>query len=151
MSASLDELRAIVELEGILNDCTGTRDAVARCCIAFRETGRFEEPISFWKIGSLLGIDAKTAWIHWNKFKKFGLEDGHSGRPTLLSDAQMHAVVAFALAEFHAQRPPSCHRLLWFVRSEFHLDILPDTLRTMLRRDPRLKAIIGQPMEILST
>jgi hypothetical protein len=64
MSASVDELRAIVELEGILNDCTGTRDAVARCCVAFRESGRFEGPISFCKIGSLLGVDAKTAWCH---------------------------------------------------------------------------------------
>jgi hypothetical protein len=64
MSASIDELRAILELEGILNDCTGTRDAVVRCCVDFRESGRFEGPISFCKIGSLLGVDPKTAWCH---------------------------------------------------------------------------------------
>jgi hypothetical protein len=148
ISASIDELRPIVELEGILNDCTGTRDAVARCCVAFREADRFEAPISFCKIGPLLGIDAKTAWGYWNKFKQFGLSDGESGRPRLLCAAQMDAVVDFALAEFHAQHPPSCNRLLWFVRSEFHADLLPDSLRRMLRRDPRLKAVIGQPMEL---
>jgi hypothetical protein len=64
MSASVDELRAIVELEGILKDCTGTRDAVARCCVAFRDSGRFEGTISFCKLGSLVGVDAKTAWCH---------------------------------------------------------------------------------------
>jgi hypothetical protein len=38
----------------------------------------------------------------------------------------MGAAADFALAEFHALRPASCNRLLWFVHSEFHIDIIPD-------------------------
>jgi hypothetical protein len=60
----------------------------------------------------------------------------------------MGAVVDFALAEFHALRQPSCNRPIWFVRSEFHMDLIPESFRVMLRRDPRLKAIVGHPMEI---
>jgi hypothetical protein len=70
MWVSVDELRVIIEREGILSDCTGTGHAVTRCCILFRESGQFEVPISFAKIDSLLGIDAKTAWNHWRQFKK---------------------------------------------------------------------------------
>jgi hypothetical protein len=44
-------------------------------------------------------------------------------------------------------QPASCNRLVWFVPSEFHIDILPETLRKMLLRDPRLRPIVGQPME----
>jgi hypothetical protein len=86
MCAPVDELRVIIEREGTLSDCTRTRDAVARCCIFFRESGQFEVPISFAKIGSLLGIDVKTVWDHWRQFKKFGLDDGVTGRPRLLSE-----------------------------------------------------------------
>jgi hypothetical protein len=60
----------------------------------------------------------------------------------------MGAVVDYALVEFHALRPASCNRLLWFIRSEFHIDLIPDSFRVMLRRDLRLKAIGGHPMEI---
>jgi hypothetical protein len=79
---------------------------------------------------------------HWRQFKKFGLEHGVIGRPRLSSEAQMGAVVNFALAEFHAVCPASCNRLLWFARSDFHIDLIPDSFRVMLRRDPRLKAIV---------
>jgi hypothetical protein len=143
MCASVDELRVIIGREGILSECTGTCNAIARCCILFRESGQFEVPISFAKIGSRLGIDAKTVWNHWRQFKKFGFDHDVTGRPRLLPEAQMDAVVDFALAEFHALRPASCNRLLWSVRFEFHIDLIPDSFQVMLRRDPRLKAIGG--------
>jgi hypothetical protein len=94
MCASVDELRVIMEREGTLSDCTGTRDAVTRCYILFRESGQFEVQISFAKIGSLLGIDAKMIWDHWRQFKTFGLDHGMTGRPRLLSEAQMGAAVS---------------------------------------------------------
>jgi hypothetical protein len=72
--ASVDELRVIIEREGTLRDCTGTRDAVARCRILSRESGQFEAPISFAKTGSLLEIDAKKVWDHWRQFRKVGLD-----------------------------------------------------------------------------
>jgi hypothetical protein len=87
MCASVDELRVIIEREGTLRYCTRTRGAVARYCILFRESGQFEVPISFAKIGFLLGIDAKTVWDRWKQFKKFGLDHGVTGRPRLLSEA----------------------------------------------------------------
>jgi hypothetical protein len=121
MCASFDELRVIIEREGTLSDCVGTRDAVARYCILFRESGQFEVSISFAKIGSLLGIDAKTVSYHWRQFKKFGFDQGVTGRPRLLSEAQMGAVVEFALAKFHALRPASCNRLLWLSAPTFIL------------------------------
>jgi hypothetical protein len=143
MCASVDELRVIIERESTLSDCTVTRHAVARCCILFRESDQFEVPISFAKIDSLLGIDVKTVWNHRRQFKRFVLDHGVTGRPRILSDAQTRGVVDFALAEFRALRPSFCNRLLWFVRSEFHIDLIPDSCRVILRRDPRLKAIVG--------
>jgi hypothetical protein len=64
MCASVEELRVIMEREGTLSDCTGTRGAVARGSILFRELGQFEVPISFAKMGSLLEIDAKMVEDH---------------------------------------------------------------------------------------
>jgi hypothetical protein len=46
MLVSLEELQAIVRSENILHECGSTREVVFRCCLAFRESGRFEEPIS---------------------------------------------------------------------------------------------------------
>jgi hypothetical protein len=148
MCPSVDDLQVIIEKEGTLIDCIGTRDTFVRCCILFRESGQFEVPISFAKIGSLLRIDAKTARNHWKQFKKVAIDYGATGRPRLLSEAQMGAVVDFALAEFHALCPTSCNRFLWFLRSEFHIDLIPDSFRVMPRRNPTLKAIVGHPMEI---
>jgi hypothetical protein len=45
-SVSIEELQAIVESSNILHECGSTPEAVCRCCLAFRESGRFEEPIS---------------------------------------------------------------------------------------------------------
>jgi hypothetical protein len=149
MCASVEELRAIIEREGTLSDRTETRDAVARCPILFRKSGKFEVPMSLAKTGSLLGIDTKTVWDHWRQFKNFGLDHGVTGRPKLVSEAQAGAVVDLALAEFHALRPASCNRLLWFVRSEFHIDLILDRFQVMLRRDPRLKAIVASYCEII--
>jgi hypothetical protein len=70
--------------------------------------------------------------------KKSGLEDGDAGRPTILPPEQTSAVADYAIAQFHSMQPASCNRLVWFVRSEFHIDILPETLQTILLRDPRL-------------
>jgi hypothetical protein len=61
MYASIDELRGILQTEGILADYIGTRDSIARCHIIFRQSSQFAEPISFGKIGSILGFDVKTA------------------------------------------------------------------------------------------
>jgi hypothetical protein len=68
MYSSVDELRVTIEREVTLSDCTGTRGAFTRCCILFRESGQFKVPISFAKIGSLWGIDAKTEWDNWRQF-----------------------------------------------------------------------------------
>jgi hypothetical protein len=87
MCASVDELQVIIERQDTLSDCRGIRDVVARCCILFRESGQFEVPISFAKIGSPLGMDAETVWDHWRPFKKFGLDHGVTGRPRLSSEA----------------------------------------------------------------
>jgi hypothetical protein len=71
-------------------------------------------------------------WNQWHRFQKLGLEDGDGGRTTILSPEQASAVVDDAIAQFHSMRPASCNWLVWFVRSEFHIDILPETLRQML-------------------
>jgi hypothetical protein len=147
MSATVEELRQILETENLLDNCTGTREAVARYCIAFRESSRFQEPVSFSKIGPLLEVDAKTVWSQRNRFQEFDLEDGDGGRPTMLSPEQTSAVVDYAIAHFHSMQPASCNQLVSFVRSEFHIDILPETLRKILLRDPRLRPTVGQTME----
>jgi hypothetical protein len=147
MCATVEGLHQILEAENLLDNCIGTREAVARCCIAFRESSRFQEPIPFSKIGSLLDFDAKTVWNQWHRFQKFGFEDGDGGRPTILSPEQTSAVVDYAIAQFQSMQPASCNWLVWFVRSEFSIDIHPETLRKMLIRDPRFRPIRGQPME----
>jgi hypothetical protein len=98
MCATVEELRQILEAENLLDNCTGIREAVARCCIVFRETSCFQKPISFSKIGSLLAVDAKSVWNQWHQFQKFGLKDGDGGRPTILSPEQASVVVDGALA-----------------------------------------------------
>jgi hypothetical protein len=55
------------------------------------------------------------------------------------------------ISRFNAMQPASYSRLAWFMRSEFHIDVFPDTLRKIIFRDQRLKPVIGQLMEILRT
>jgi hypothetical protein len=94
-----------------------------------------------------LGVEAKTVWNQWHRFQKFGLEDGDGGRATILSPEQTSAVVDHAIAQFYSMQAVSCNRPVWFVRSEFHIDRFPETLRKMLLRDPRLRQIVGRLME----
>jgi hypothetical protein len=112
MCATVEEVRQILEAENFLDNYTGTREAVARCCIAFRESSRFQESISFSKIGPLLGVDAKTVWNQWHVFQEFGLEDGDGGRPTILSPEQPNAVINYAIAQFRSMQPASCNGLV---------------------------------------
>jgi hypothetical protein len=148
MSVSLEELQAIVESENIRHECGTTRETVCRCCLAFRESGRFDEPISYSKIDPLLNIDSKTLWHHWKHYQKFGLEDGDVDRLRIFSEEQMHAVLDGVIAKFHAMQPASCNHLVCYSRTEFRLDILPDTLQKIFLRDERLKYVIGLPMEL---
>jgi hypothetical protein len=89
MCATVEELRQILEADNLLDNCTGTHEAVTRWVVAFRESNRFQEPLSFSKIGSVLGVDAKTVSNQWPRFQKFGLEDGDGGRPTIPSPEQL--------------------------------------------------------------
>jgi hypothetical protein len=100
MCSTVKELQEIIETENILRNCTGVCDAVARCCISFRESGRFPESISFRKIATLLSLDAMTIWNHWQQFQKFDLADVENERPTSLSDDQIRVLVDYAIAEF---------------------------------------------------
>jgi hypothetical protein len=104
--------------------------------------------MSFSKIGSRLNIDATSVWNHWKQFEKFGPADGQGGRPTILSDDQGRAIDDYSSAELHVMRLALCNCLIWFPRSEFHLEILPDSLAKMLRCNPDLRPILGQPMEM---
>jgi hypothetical protein len=64
MPPTLEELRTTLESVHLLQNCSDTREAVSRCCLFFREEGRFDPPIGFHTIGALLGIDAKTVWAN---------------------------------------------------------------------------------------
>jgi transposase len=138
---------SILNDEKILEGCTDTREIVARMCLAFRESGRFPKPISSKKIAKLLGVDPKTVCIHCKHFQKHGLSDIPTGHPAILNDAQLDHVVPVALEEFYSMRPVSCARLLWFIRSQYAIDISPDTLRHVLERGQRIKPCSGTPME----
>jgi hypothetical protein len=147
MKPTLEELSAILAGSNLLKDCACTREAVWRCCCFFREEGRFDPPIFFKKIGELLRLDRKTVWKHWNSFQKFGLKMGESGRPSILSDAQVNSLVQYALERFYAMEPVTMVRLSWFVRTVLRTDVEPDTLRKIVQRDGRIKTCHGHPME----
>jgi hypothetical protein len=80
MSVDVDELRSVLEDEGIMEGCTETRDAVSPCCYFFPKSGRFKLIPSFHKIKMILNLDAKTVSTHWDKFQWFGLEGGPGNR-----------------------------------------------------------------------
>jgi hypothetical protein len=80
MTATVDELCAMIEAKEIMDKQTETRDPVSRCCRFLRESGLFDLVPSYCKIGSILGLDAETGWTHWVKFQCFGLGDGRLGR-----------------------------------------------------------------------
>jgi hypothetical protein len=68
----LNVLQTVLSDEDILEGCGDTGDAVARLCLAFRESGRFARPIAYQKIGALLEIDPKTVGGHWAMSKSTG-------------------------------------------------------------------------------
>jgi hypothetical protein len=90
----------------------------------------------------------EAVWHYWKHYQKFGLEDGNVGRPRIFCQEQMRAVVDYVIAEFRALQPASCNRVVDYARTEFHLDILPGTLGTILLRDERLKPVVEFPMEM---
>jgi hypothetical protein len=67
MCVTVKELWEIIETDDVFHDSTWTRNAVAQSGISFRESGRFPEMISFRRIASLLSVDAKTLWNHWQQ------------------------------------------------------------------------------------
>jgi hypothetical protein len=148
MTLSLAALQSLLTDENILEGCASTREAVVRLCVAFRESDRFPRPISYNRIGQLLGIDRKTVWHHWTHFKAHGLDDSPPGRPAILGDDQLGQVVGFALEQFYSMQPITSARLIWFIHREYGLDISNDTLRRALARDQRIKPCAGTPMEM---
>jgi hypothetical protein len=65
MRPFLEELEAIVQSEELLNGCSSTRNAVVRCYLAFRHSGRFAHLVPFRQISILFNINQKTVWGLW--------------------------------------------------------------------------------------
>jgi hypothetical protein len=120
---------------------------VARLCVAFRESERFGRPTPYKKIEDILGIDAKTVWIHWRYFQRHGLSDVDNGRSSILRDEQLEQIVNFAMEQFFAIQPVTWAWLLYFIHSEYALDVGADTLPRALERDQRIRTCPGRPME----
>jgi hypothetical protein len=144
---SVDALRTILPDENILLSCSSTTEAVSRTCAAFCESGRFPSPISYKKIGILLGIDSKTALPQWKRFQLHGLWDAPTGRLSILTDGQLDQVIEFAVKQFYSMQPAASARLVRLIHSQSAIDVSPDTLRRALQRDQRSRTCPGIPME----
>jgi hypothetical protein len=131
----------MIGAKGFLSNYLGTGNVVAQCCAVFPESGQFGERVSFSKTGRLWEL-TRGRYGPWETIQKFGLEHGACGTPKHLSATQMCAVIDFPLTEFHALPPDPYNRFFCFVRSEFHVDVGPDSLRTVLQSDPRPKAFV---------
>jgi hypothetical protein len=64
MNMTVESLRAIVNNEGISQECRDTRDAVFQSCLPFRESGTFSQPTTYNEIGAFLGMEPKTVETH---------------------------------------------------------------------------------------
>jgi hypothetical protein len=144
---SFEDLQAILSADPDFTALRTSREQSIFCCQLFRESGNFEPPISFTVIGSLLSLNSKTVWGHWKHFEKYGMCDGPSGRPSVLTPAQMEILIQEITQGYHSQLPLSLSEITHFIKTYFEIDIIPDTLRHILRREEKIKAVEGVPME----
>jgi hypothetical protein len=69
IAMAMDILMPILNEEKIIEGCPDAREAVARTCLAFRQSVRFPKPISNQKIAELLGVDPET--VSMNGLQKY--------------------------------------------------------------------------------
>ena len=96
-------------------------------------------------IGRLFGVTRGTIFEHRKRMQKRRRE--LLGRPGLLNEEELKILILFIKTSFDEKRPADYADLVNFAFKNFNVAISTDSMAHIIRRTPKLKAIVGHPME----
>jgi hypothetical protein len=103
-----------------------------------------ERRVPFSAITVFFGVPKGTNQRHWKRSKQ---EMFPSGRRTVLSEEIIAHMVQHVKVQFE-QGQPACNDAKFdWPSTQFHLLVLPDTMRPIIRRTGAFKTVLGIPIE----
>jgi transposase len=98
-------------------------------------------------IGKIFNISGSTVHTHWLRFLQKNPDVIINGRPTLFTPLIQQRIYDFIMERYYDQSPARVPDITEYLSKEFAIEIADDTLRHFLKRDNKVKPIIGLPME----
>jgi hypothetical protein len=141
----LEQTRAWLSEDEAFLAARTSRERCAHACRVLRLEHTPETPYEL--IGQLLELKGGTVRKHWQKYKKQLNADLVRGRKSILSVDQMTSVVNFLRSSFEKGEPATIVEACRFIRDEFGIEVIPNTLQHALARDGRTKPLPAHPME----
>ena len=109
------------------------------------ENLHFQEcQISFSEIGKLFKRNRGTIM---KAYERSLIDKKPHGRPPILDSNILESVIEFVHSRYDELKPASYEDIIDFLDYSHQINILPDTVRHMIRKCSCLKSIIGIPME----
>jgi hypothetical protein len=144
-SPLLLELAQVLEADEGFRSSSTLREQCFHACRILRH-GR-DEPVPYSFIGALLNIDKSTVRKQERKLDDPVQFSASAGRPRLLDGPTLESLRQHVIARDEQRCPPSLSEISRFLKSEFGLAILPNTLSHILQRDPAIKSCKGVPID----
>jgi hypothetical protein len=105
------------------------------------------DPVPYSVLGDLFNVNKGTVRKQVLKYQDRLQTTLSTGRPTLLNEAQIAHLRQEIIDQYEKRSPKSISELVQFIRTEFGIPILPNTLHHILARDPMIKSCTAIPIE----
>jgi hypothetical protein len=140
----LAQIAAKLAADELFGSCLSSGQKCIHACRVLREECKPEVPYSI--IGQVLGLNRGTVYDHWKKFKRQRISHPR-GRPSILTAEQLTTLINFLMSSFQKNEPVTITEARRFVKDQFDIDIIPNTLHHVIARDGRVKSVPASPME----
>jgi hypothetical protein len=118
-----------------------------QCVHALRILHHSHDPPAYRTIATIFGTSSGALAKFEEAYAQYQNGFGPTGRPSILSDAQVDQLIERIHECFGQHRPLSMHELRDYIRTTFQKDMTANTLYHLLRRDPRVRSVHGVPCE----
>ena len=100
--------------------------------------------LSDYQIGQFFAKDKASVKFQRHRYQNPAKKQG---RPPILSDEQVAAVISYIQDSLTKSHPPTCNDILNFVYDEFRISLIPDTFRHWINRKTEFSTASAAPME----
>jgi hypothetical protein len=98
-------------------------------------------------IGRLFQVSKNTIRDHVKNYKKYGDEEGKSGRRPILPPEAHEQLIQYILESQAVGHPRTMGEIREYIEATWEVEIDRDTVWRSLARDPRIKSCDARPME----